>query len=110
MRIDLPHRSGRHADWLKVKCVDSGDFVVIGYQPDERAGIVNLKLVVEKGGKLRHADAAGTGWSVHTMREVLKRLNPLAVKRSPVTRPAVNGAVWTSPELRAEVGYRCEDL
>jgi bifunctional non-homologous end joining protein LigD len=24
-RIDSPYRSGRHTDWLKVKCVDSDD-------------------------------------------------------------------------------------
>jgi bifunctional non-homologous end joining protein LigD len=36
----------------------------------------------------------------------LKWLNPLAVKRSPVADLTVKGAIWTQPELRAEVAYR----
>jgi bifunctional non-homologous end joining protein LigD len=72
-RIDLPYRSGRHADWLKVKCVDSDDFLIIGYQPDGRGGIANLKLAREDGGALRYAGAVGTGFSVHTMRRRVRR-------------------------------------
>jgi bifunctional non-homologous end joining protein LigD len=40
------------------------------------------------------------------MRELLKRLNALATKRSPVAGIVAKGAVWTRPELRAEVAYR----
>jgi bifunctional non-homologous end joining protein LigD len=52
-RVDLPYRSGRSQDWLKVKCVQSDAFLVIGYQPDGRGGIANLKLAVEENGALR---------------------------------------------------------
>jgi bifunctional non-homologous end joining protein LigD len=105
-RADLPYRSGRSSDWLKVKCAQSDDFLIVGYQPDGRGGIANLKLAREEGGKLRYAGAVGTGFSMETMRGLLKRLNPLAVKRSPVADLAVKGAIWTRPELRAEVNYR----
>jgi hypothetical protein len=40
------------------------------------------------------------------MRNLLKRFQPLAQKRSAVAGFAVEGAVWTRPELRAEVNYR----
>jgi bifunctional non-homologous end joining protein LigD len=105
-RADLPYRSGRSSDWLKVKCVQSDDFLIVGYQPDGRGGIANLKLAREEGGKLRYAGAVGTGFSMATMRAVLKRLNPLAVKHRPISDLAVKGAVWTRPALRAEVAYR----
>jgi bifunctional non-homologous end joining protein LigD len=105
-RVDLPYRSGRTNDWLKVKCVQSDDFLIVGYQPDGRGGIANLKLAREEGGVLRYAGAVGTGLSVETMRNLLKSLDPLAVKRSPVASVVAKGAVWTRPELRAEVNYR----
>ena len=105
-RIDLPYRSSRTSQRLKVKCVQSDDFVIIGYQPDGRGGIANLKLSVEENGALRYAGAVGTGFSVETMRSPLKRLNPLAQKRSQIAGLSVEGAVWTRPELRAEVQYR----
>jgi bifunctional non-homologous end joining protein LigD len=40
------------------------------------------------------------------MRNLLKRFQALAQKRSAVAGFAVEGAVWTRPELRAEVNYR----
>jgi hypothetical protein len=46
------------------------------------------------------------GFSVHTMRELLKRLNPFSQKQSPFAGLKVKGAVWVRPELRAEVAYR----
>ena len=55
---------------------------------------------------MRYAGAVGTGFSVATMRELLKRLDPLAQKYSAVPGLNVKGAVWTRPELRAEVAYR----
>jgi bifunctional non-homologous end joining protein LigD len=105
-RIDLPYRSGRANDWLKVKGVQSDDFLIVGYQPDGRGGIANLKLASEEGGAVRYAGAVGTGFSVETMRNLLKRLDPLAQKRSPVAGVVAKGAVWIRPELRAEVQYR----
>jgi bifunctional non-homologous end joining protein LigD len=71
-----------------------------------RERIANLKLAREIGGELQYAGVVGTGFSMETMRRLLKRLNPLVVKRSPVADLAVKGAVWTRPALRAEVHYR----
>jgi bifunctional non-homologous end joining protein LigD len=105
-RIDLPYRSGRTSEWLKVKCVQSDDFLIVGYQPDGRGGIANLKLAREEGGVLSYAGAVGTGFSVETMRALLKRLGPLAQKRNVVAGIVAKGAVWAKPELRAEVQYR----
>ena len=41
-----------------------------------------------------------------TRRALRKRLDPLAVRRSTVAGLAVRSAVWTRPELRAEMNYR----
>jgi bifunctional non-homologous end joining protein LigD len=76
-RVDLPYRSGRSQDWLKVKCVQSDAFVVIGYQPDGRGGIANLKLAIEENGALRYTGAVGTGFSVATMGLLRRLLDPL---------------------------------
>jgi bifunctional non-homologous end joining protein LigD len=73
-RVDLPYRSRRTNDWLKVKCIRSDDFLIVGYQPDGRGGIANLKLAREEGGKLRYAGAVGAGFSMSTTRALLKRL------------------------------------
>jgi bifunctional non-homologous end joining protein LigD len=105
-RVDLPYHSGRSQDWLKVKCVQSDAFVIIGYQPDGRGGIANLKLAVEENGALRYAGAVGTGFSNATMRMLRKVLDPLAEPRSAAAWPKVKGAIWVRPELHAEIAYR----
>jgi bifunctional non-homologous end joining protein LigD len=105
-RADLPYRSGRSQDWLKVKCVQSHAFVIIGYQPDGRGGIANLKLAIEENGALRYAGAVGTGFSEATIRMLRKVLDPLAEPRSGAAWPKVKGAVWVRPELYAVVADR----
>jgi bifunctional non-homologous end joining protein LigD len=30
---DRPYRSGRTGDWLKIKCVQSDSFVIVGFEP-----------------------------------------------------------------------------
>jgi bifunctional non-homologous end joining protein LigD len=104
-RVDLPYRSGRGQDWLKLKCVQSDAFIIIGYQPDGRGGIANLKLAIKENGALRYAGAVGTGFSDGTMRMLRKELDPLAQNRSAVSSLKVKGAVWVRPELYV-VAYR----
>jgi bifunctional non-homologous end joining protein LigD len=105
-RVDLPYCSGRSQDWLKVKCVQSDAFIIIGYQPDGRGGIANLKLAIKENGALRYAGAVGTGFSDATMRTLRKVLDPLTQQRSAVPSLKVKGAIWVRPELQAEVAYR----
>jgi bifunctional non-homologous end joining protein LigD len=92
--------------WLKVKCVQSGYFVVIGYQPDGRGGFANLKLGREENGVLRYAGAVGTGFSAVAVQLLLARLSGFLQKDSPIHGLKVRGAAWTRPELVAEVQYR----
>jgi bifunctional non-homologous end joining protein LigD len=105
-RVDLPYHSGRSQDWLKVKCVQSDAFLIIGYQPDGRGGIANLKLAIEENGALRYAGAVGTSFSDATMRMLREVLDPLEQNRSAVPSLKVKGAVWVRPELYANVAYR----
>jgi bifunctional non-homologous end joining protein LigD len=105
-RQDLPYQSGRRAEWLKVKVVQSDDFIIVGYQPKGRGGIANLKLAREVDGALNYAGAVGTGFSENTIRSLFHRLDAIKQAQCPVKGLKVKGAVWTRPELRAEVKYR----
>jgi len=64
-RKDQPYRSGRGEHWLKSKCTDRQEFVILGYvrsTADSRA-IGSLALGYHDGGKLCYAGRVGTGWS-----------------------------------------------
>src|SRR5258706_3597218 len=59
--VAAPNRSGRNEAWLKIKCVQRGEFPIVGlkahYGCDAGHG-VNLPAIFEKSGLRRSANAA----------------------------------------------------
>ena len=108
-RLDKPYRSGRRAEWLKTKCVQSDTFVIIGYQPGGgavRTPLANIKVASFDGTRLRYAGAVGTGFSEAVAAALRERLDRIATGRCTIAGLKVSGAVWVAPDLRAEIAYR----
>ena len=63
-RADAPYRGGRSRSWLKIKCTNRQEFVIIGWTLSERKGrgFRSLLLAVSDKGKLRYAGKVGTGF------------------------------------------------
>jgi len=111
-RRDLPYRSGRSEDWLKSKCVERQELVVLGYSPSSvAAGAVGaLLLGYYEGGKLMYAGRVGTGWSGAEAQKLKQRLETIAGARPAFAKPlpagADKGVRWAAPQLIAEVQHR----
>jgi bifunctional non-homologous end joining protein LigD len=107
-RRDSPYSSGRSKDWLKTKCVESDEFVIIGYVPSEigRGGLGGLRVAIKQRGKLRYAGGVGTGFSAEVGKVLLRRLEKLRVDKPAVPGLREPGTVWVRPELVAEIEYR----
>ena len=108
-RLDKPYRSGRRLEWLKTKCVHSDTFVVIGYQPTSgavRGALANLKIATFDGTRLRYAGAVGTGFTDAVAAALRERLDAIATPKCPIAGLKGKGAVWVSPDLRADIAYR----
>ncbi len=87
-RRDAPYHSGRHRSWLKIKCGQRQEFVVVGYTPPKgsRIAIGALLLgVVEPRGRIRYAGRVGTGMPDALLRSLAARLAPLHRVTSPFT-------------------------
>src|SRR5205085_12512355 len=87
-----PYRPGRSRSWLKVKCRNREEFVIIGFtDPDgSREGFVALLVGYhDPNGKLRYAGRVGTGFNSSQLIKLRKRLEPLA--RSAPTAPLPKG-------------------
>jgi bifunctional non-homologous end joining protein LigD len=56
-----PYRSGRKGEWLKVKCIQSDGFVIIGYESsaDGFGGVGRLLLAARKGDGLVYVGGVG---------------------------------------------------
>lgn len=106
-RADAPYRDGRSRDWIKLKCNQRQEFVIVGYSESEaRAGFRSLLLGLREDGGLRYAGRVGTGFNAASHSELSKRLKKLATENSALSDPPrERGTVWVRPELVCEVSY-----
>ena len=108
---DAPYRSGRSDAWIKSKCAQSQEFVIVGYadSSNRKGAIGALVLGYYADGKLRYAGRAGTGYTEETARDLWKRLQPLrrstpAFGQLPEEERGRKG-IWVEPKLVAEITF-----
>ena len=106
-----PYRPGRTRSWLKVKCRNREEFVIIGFtDPDgSREGFGALLVgYYDPQGKLRYAGRVGTGFNAAQLIELRKRLESLVWADPPAPLPkgvSRKGVHWIEPQLVAEVEF-----
>lgn len=108
-RRDAPYRSGRSGDWLKIKCVQSESFAIIGYEPSAMAlgGIARLLLAARKGNELVYVGSVGTGFTQASGAQLRKQMDALLIPKSAVRVAGSRQANrWIKPQLVAEVAFR----
>ncbi|RLU11388.1 DNA ligase D [Pseudomonas prosekii] len=112
-RVGSPYVSRRSDDWIKLKCQQRQEFVVVGYTEPKGArtlfGALLLGLHDKDSGELRYAGKVGTGFNERTLKSIHAQLTPLEVKKPAVVNPPTGfeakGVHWLKPELLAEVAY-----
>jgi bifunctional non-homologous end joining protein LigD len=105
------YRPGKRSDdWLKVKHVQTGEFVIGGHTAgkgsrSDRFGA--LVLGVWDDGRLKPVGNVGSGFDDETLDALRRRLQPLTTRSMPfATAPEAEAPiVWTRPELVAEVQF-----
>jgi bifunctional non-homologous end joining protein LigD len=115
-RADAPYADGRGGAWLKVKCVDSDEFAIIGYTRGkgarERLGSLLLASPTSGGG-WRYRGRVGTGMDERRIDELLQRLEklhatqPARLEGAP-SRAQLRGAtpLWVRQAQVVEVEFR----
>lgn len=110
-RLDAPYRGGRGRDWLKIKCGQREEFVVVGWSEPEGArthlGALLLATRATPRGPLRYAGRVGSGFATDVLRAVHARLQRVAIDAPAVRVPAAaaRGVHWVEPVLVAEVAF-----
>jgi bifunctional non-homologous end joining protein LigD len=110
-RADARYRPGRGSAWLKIKCANQEEFVVVGFTESDgaRAGFGALLLAYHTPkGKLVYAGRVGTGFSDKVLAALRARLDKLGRKQPTVKLPddlSPRGVHWVKPELVAEVSF-----
>ncbi len=111
-RKDLPYRPGRGHHWFKAKCMQSQEFVILGYVPSTAASgaVGSLPLGYYADGGLVYAGRVGTGWSAAVATSLRKELDKIKAGKPALRKPlpggAEKGVVWAAPRLVCVVEYR----
>ena len=107
-KASATYQGTRTRNWLKIKCIQRQEFVIIGWsESDKRRGFRSLLVAAKKGRALTYAGKVGTGFNAQLIEELMERMEPLAVDKSPVEVPRADrkGAHWIEPKLVAEVNF-----
>jgi bifunctional non-homologous end joining protein LigD len=107
-KAGAPYRGTRTRDWLKIKCIQRQEFVIVGWsESDKRRGFRSLLLAVKEKRKLTYAGKVGTGFNARLIEELMERMAPLEVEKAPleVPRPDRKGAHWLKAVLVAEIAF-----
>ncbi|WP_027913054.1 DNA ligase D [Pseudomonas sp. URIL14HWK12:I7] len=112
-RIGSAYVSRRSNDWIKLKCKNRQEFVVVGFSDPKGArsafGALLLGLHDADSGQLRYAGKVGTGFNETTLKSIYQQLLPLETKKAAVVNPPsgyeAKGVHWLEPTLLAEVAF-----
>jgi DNA ligase D-like protein (predicted ligase) len=118
-RADAPYVPGNRGLWLKVKCLNREEFVVIGWTDPEGARPFLGALLLgyyDPDGRLTYAGRVGTGINQAELERLWRRLQPLAIDTMPLDVPpprstrfgsplVLSRVHWVRPELVAEVKF-----
>ncbi|WP_312407122.1 non-homologous end-joining DNA ligase [Rhizobium sp.] len=104
---DRPYRSGRTGDWLKIKCIQSESFMIVGYEQSSvaRGGIGRLLLAARRGSGWVSVGSVGTGFKERDAVYLKSTLDKLKI-RTPVVPPKGKNLVFAQPTLIAEIEFR----
>lgn len=104
---DRPYRSGRSGDWIKIKCIQSESFMIVGYEQSAaaRSGIGSLLLAARRGDAWVSVGSVGTGFKTADAEYLRKTLDKLRTKTPAVPLTGKND-VFALPTLIAEIEFR----
>lgn len=118
-RADQPYARGDRGIWVKSKCLNREEFVVVGWTDPEgsRSHIGALLLGYHtEDGHLHYAGRAGTGITDKELKRLAGVLKPLAVPKVPLAESPprdsrfdsllkLSKVHWVKPEVVVEVTY-----
>jgi bifunctional non-homologous end joining protein LigD len=109
-RADAPYVSMRSTDWLKFRCSNEQELVIVGFSDPRgtRVGLGALLLGYYEEGRLIYAGKVGTGFNTVTLRSLRRQLGKLEQANRPITtrgRVRERGVHWVAPRLVAQVAF-----
>ena len=105
-RADAAYAPGNRGLWLKIKCLNREEFVVIGWTDPEGARPFLGALLLgyyDPGGRLTYAGRVGAGINQAELERLWRRLQPLAIGGMPLGVPPPRSTRFGSPLVLSRV-------
>ncbi len=106
------YRQKRTEDWLKLKCHQSQEFIVVGFtEPAGSRQYFGALLLAnyDKNKKLVYCGHVGTGFTRDSLKDLYKKLMPLKQNKMPLAEkpldPLARKVHWVKPKLVVEVEF-----
>ena len=108
-RIDAPYRHSRTKTWVKVKCIQRQEFIVVGWSESSSKArpFASLLLATKDGDELIYRGKVGTGFDGDDLDRLGSKLARLERKTPPLDVPTADARKvhWVTPNLVAEIAY-----
>jgi bifunctional non-homologous end joining protein LigD len=118
-RAGAPYAPGNRGLWLKVKCLNREEFVVVGWtDPEGSRPFLGALLLAyyDPGGRLVYAGRVGSGINQAELTRLWRILQPLAADKMPLEVPpsrsnrfgsplVLSRVHWVQPELVVDVKF-----
>ena len=108
-RIDAPYRHSRTKSWVKVKCVQRQEFIVVGWSESSAKArpFASLLFATKDGEDLIYRGKVGTGFDSEDLDRLGNKLDRIERKTPPLDVPKADSrkAHWVTPNLVAEIAY-----
>lgn len=109
-RADAPYAPRRSTDWLKFRCSNEQEFVVVGFTDPQRTrvGLGALLIGYYEGDRLVYAGKVGTGFDTAMLRSLRDLLGRAQQRTAPVAdagRVRERGVHWVRPEHVVQVAF-----
>ena len=104
-RANAPYVGRRIGAWLKIKCLNRQEFVIIGWTESRTRTRPFASLLLAQDG--HYAGRVGTGFDARDLEDLARRFakRARATPAVDVPRPMQRGAHWIEPDLVAEIAF-----
>lgn len=109
-QIDSHYIQRRTKNWQKSKCVQSDEFIIVGFtKPKGGRGYLGALLLGQfsKDNQLHYCGRVGTGFSDASLKEIYTLLSKIKIKESPFVEkvPMQDFGSWVEPKIVVEVEF-----
>jgi DNA ligase D-like protein (predicted ligase) len=108
--IHSPYLSGKRSTaWIKVRCIKTGVFYIIGYIPQEPKGISSLALAKKEKNQWKYIGQVGSGFKESDHRQLSAYLSKLITGNTILAKDHLikpqSGIIWIEPKLQCQVEF-----